>query len=136
MRALVEIAVRGEDTVSLKTVADQQGISLYYLEQIIAVLRKAGYVSSTRGAQGGYRISRALNDISALEIVELLEGSLAPVTCIDDIDTCERTGQCSTEGLWRRVDSAVRDVLKETSLADLVAERTLLQLEPVPEHLS
>ena len=136
MRALVEIAVRGEDTVSLKTVADQQGISLYYLEQIIAVLRKAGYVSSTRGAQGGYRISRALNDISALEIVELLEGSLAPVTCIDDIDTCERTGQCSTEGLWRRVDSAVRDVLKETSLADLVAERTLLQLEPVPEYLS
>ena len=136
MRALVEIAVRGEDTVSLKTVADQQGISLYYLEQIIAVLRKAGYVRSTRGAQGGYRISKALNDISALEIVELLEGSLAPVTCIDDIDTCERTGQCSTEGLWRRVDSAVRDVLKETSLADLVAERTLLQLEPVPEYLS
>lgn len=135
MRALVEIALHGANPVSLKTVAERQDISQHYLEQLVAVLRKAGYVESTRGAHGGYRVTRPLPDISALEVVELLEGSLAPVSCIEDEDNCERTGHCSTEGLWRRVDTAVREVLGATSLADLVAERNLLQLEPVPDHL-
>ena len=135
MRALVEIALHGAEPVSLKTVAERHDISQHYLEQIVAVLRKAGYVESTRGARGGYRVTKALPAISALEVVELLEGSLAPVSCIEDEDNCERTGHCSTEGLWRRVDTAVRDVLGSTSLADLVAERQLLQLEPLPPHL-
>jgi Rrf2 family transcriptional regulator, cysteine metabolism repressor len=135
MRALVEIALRGQQPISLKIIAEQQGISQDYLEQIIAVLRKAGYVESTRGAYGGYRIAKPLPAISALEIVELLEGSLAPVTCIDNTDNCTRVGQCSTETLWRRVDRSVRDVLGSTTLAQLVAERELLQLEPLPEHL-
>ena len=134
MRALVEIALHGETPVSLKTVSERHDISQHYLEQIVAVLRRAGYVQALRGARGGYRVTRDLQDIDALEIVELLEGSLAPVTCIDDEDNCERTGNCSTEGLWRRVDSAVREVLRATSLADLVAERELLQLEPLPEQ--
>ena len=134
MRALVEIALSGDVSTSLKTVAERQDISQHYLEQIIAVLRRAGYVTAVRGAHGGYRIAKPLESIDALEIVELLEGSLAPVTCIEDEDTCERTGRCSTESLWRRVDSAVREVLSATTLADLVAERELLQLEPLPEH--
>ncbi len=136
MRALVEIALSGNEPVSLKTVAERQLISQPYLEQIVAVLRRAGYVEALRGAHGGYRVTRALDKIDALEIVELLEGSLAPVTCIDDEETCERTGNCSTEGLWRRVDTAVREVLRSTTLADLVAERGLLQLEALPEHFA
>ena len=136
MRALVEIALHGETPVSLKTVSEQHDISQHYLEQIVAVLRKGGYVTSTRGAHGGYRVTKSLNDISALEVVELLEGSLAPVSCIEDDDSCERTGHCSTEGLWRRVDTAVRDVLGSTSLADLVAEKEFLQFEPLPDYLS
>ena len=75
------------------------------------MLRRAGYVESVRGAHGGYRINKDMREINALEIVELLEGSLAPVACIDDADDCERTGRCSTEGLWRKVDTAVREVL-------------------------
>ena len=136
MRALVEIALHGEVPVSLKTVSDRHDISQHYLEQIVAVLRRGGYVASTRGAHGGYRVTKALTDISALEIVELLEGGLAPVSCIEDTESCERTGQCSTEGLWRRVDTAVRDVLGSTSLADMVAEREFLQFEPLPDYLS
>lgn len=136
MRALVEIALYGDEPVSLKTVAERQGISQHYLEQLMAVLRRAGYVEALRGAHGGYRVNKPLPQIDALEIVELLEGSLAPVTCIDDEATCERTGNCSTEGLWRRVDTAVREVLRGTTLADLVAERQLLQLEPLPDHLA
>lgn len=133
MRALVEIGLQGDKPISLKAVSERQGISHLYLEQLIAVLRKAGFVESIRGAYGGYRIAKPLDSINALDIVELLEGSFAPVSCIEDLANCERTGQCSTEGLWRNVDKAVRDVLSGTSLADLVAERGLLQLEPLPE---
>lgn len=135
MRALVEIALSSEPT-SLKVVSDRQNISQHYLEQIIAVLRRAGIVESTRGAYGGYRIARPLEQVTALEVVELMEGSLAPVACIEDTEACEHTGHCSTETLWNRVDSAVREVLKGTTLAQLVAERQLLQLEPLPERFA
>lgn len=133
MRALVEIAVHGTTPVSLKTIAERHAISQPYLEQLFVVLRRAGYVSSKRGAHGGYRIAKSVDAITALEVVELLEGGLAPVACIEDEDTCARTGNCSTEGLWREVDMAVRKVLGATTLADLVAQRAFLQLEPLPE---
>lgn len=133
MRALVEIALCNEPT-SLKVVSERQQISMNYLEQIIAVLRRGGIVESTRGAYGGYRLARPAADITALEVVELLEGSVAPVACIEDESACARHGHCSTEGLWQRVDSAVREVLGGTTMAQLVAERMdLLQLEPLPE---
>lgn len=132
MRALVEVALGGDEPTSLKTVADRQVLSHQYLEQIFAVLRRAGIVESVRGARGGYRVTRPLAEVTALEVVELLEGSVAPVTCIDDEGTCERVGHCSTEVLWRRVDGAVRAVLGTTTLADLVAQRRILQLEPAP----
>ncbi len=128
MRALVEVALGGDEPTSLKTVADRQSLSHQYLEQIFAVLRRAGIVESVRGARGGYRVARSLEAVPALEVVELLEGSVAPVTCIDDEGTCERVGHCSTEILWRRVDAAVREVLGSTSLADLVAQRQILGL--------
>lgn len=134
MRALVEVALGGDRPTSLKTVAERQQLSQPYLEQIFAVLRNAGVVESVRGAHGGYRVVRALDDVDALEIVELLEGSVAPVTCIEDGESCERTGQCSTEPLWREVDDAVRTVLRRTTLGDLVQRRGLLQLEPLPSH--
>jgi len=133
MRALVEVALGGAEPTSLKTVADRQGLSHQYLEQIFAHLRRAGIVESVRGAHGGYRVARPLDEVPALEVVELLEGSVAPVTCIDDEGTCQRVGHCSTETLWRRVDAAVREVLGATSLADLVAQRRILNLEPLPE---
>jgi Rrf2 family protein len=134
MRALVEIAMHGDAAVSLKTVSERQGISLHYLEQIIAVLRRAGYVESTRGAYGGYKVAKPMTEITALEVTELLEGSLAPVACLEAQDNCERVGHCSTETLWKRVDIAVRDVLRSTTLAQLVAERELLQVEPLPDN--
>lgn len=133
MRALVEVAVGGDRPTSLKTVADRQELSHQYLEQIFAVLRRAGVVESVRGARGGYRLARRPDRITALEVVELLEGSVAPVACIDEDDTCGRVGACSTEPLWREVDAAVRRVLAGTTLADLMAERQLLNIEPLPE---
>lgn len=134
MRALIEIALDGDRPTSLKAVAERQDISHLYLEQIFAVLRRAGYVTSVRGAYGGYLIARPLTQISALEIVELLEGSVAPVSCIEDAGNCSHVGDCATEPLWRKVDAAVRTVLGSTSLADLVGKRELLNLEPLPER--
>jgi Rrf2 family protein len=136
MRALVEVAVGGDRPTSLKTVADRQELSHQYLEQIFAVLRRAGVVESVRGARGGYRLARRPDRITALEVVELLEGSVAPVACIDEDDTCGRVGACSTEPLWREVDAAVRRVLQGTTLADLMAERQLLNIEPLPESFA
>jgi len=132
MRALVEVAVGGERPTSLKTIADRQGLSQQYLEQIFAALRRAGIVESVRGAHGGYRVARPLDAVDALTIVEVLEGSVAPVQCIDDETSCERTGSCSTEGLWRDVDAAVRAVLRSTTLADLVRGHSFIALEPPP----
>ncbi len=135
MRALVEVALGGDSPTSLKTVAERQNLSHQYLEQIFSVLRRAGLVESVRGARGGYRLAKPVDDVAALEVVELLEGSVAPVSCIEDADACHRMGHCTTEPLWRRVDAAVRDVLAATTLADLVAERSFLQLEPLPDAL-
>ena len=134
MRALVEVAVAGDRPTSLKTVAERQELSHQYLEQIFAVLRRARIVDSVRGARGGYRLSRPPGEVTALEVVELLEGSVAPVTCIEDEATCGRVGACSTEPLWREVDRAVRQVLGGTTLADLMEERQLLNIEPLPER--
>ena len=133
MRALVEVAMAGDRPTSLKTVAARQDLSHQYLEQIFAVLRRAGIVDSVRGAHGGYRLSRPPGEVTSLEVVELLEGSVAPVTCIEDEATCDRVGACSTEPLWREVDRAVREVLGGTTLADLMQERQLLNIEPLPD---
>ena len=136
MRALVEIALSGDKPTSLKTVSYRQNISQQYLEQIVAVLRRGGIVESIRGAYGGYRLARSMEKITALEVVELMEGSLAPVVCIEDEDKCEHTGNCSTEDLWQRVDQSIRDVLRDTTLAQLVVERKLLKIESLPKEFA
>ncbi len=136
LRALVEIGLRSPAAVPLKEVAESQGISQHYLEQIASQLRRSGFIRSVRGAKGGYRIGRAPEQISALEVVEALEGSLSPVTCLDDPDSCAQTGHCSTESLWGKVDVAMRTVLNSTTLEGLIYERQLIeakklvQLEP------
>ena len=141
LRALVEIGLRSPSAVPLKDVAEVQGISLHYLEQIASQLRRSGFIRSVRGAKGGYKLGRSTDKISALEVVEALEGSLAPVTCLDDPESCWQTGSCSTETLWKKVDMAMRGVLVGTTLKDLVEERKviesrkLVQLELNPQHL-
>ncbi len=127
LRALVEIGLRAPEAVPLKEVAEAQGISQHYLEQIAAQLRRAGFIRSVRGAKGGYRLARPPERVTALEVVEALEGSLAPVSCIEDPKSCAKVGQCSTELLWRRVDLAMRQVLGGTTLKDLIEERRLLE---------
>ncbi len=123
LRLMMELAM-GEKgrAISVKEISSRQSISVKYLEQIIATLAKAGYVRSARGPQGGYSLKRDPKEYTVGEILRLTEGSLAPVSCVEeDGDSCEREKYCATVELWRRVNQAVNEVVDNTTLADLVS---------------
>jgi Rrf2 family transcriptional regulator, cysteine metabolism repressor len=133
VRLLVELGRQADGRpVSLKAIAAAEGLPLAYLERIVALLRKADLVESTRGAHGGYRLSRPAQDIRMDEAIVALEGSVAPMTCFVD-DRADAApgvlcsheadhGQgCATKLLWTRVHGGVFKALQQTTLADLVA---------------
>ena len=140
LRALIEIGRGGQQPVPLKDVSDRQGLSQHYLEQIASNLRRAGFIKSVRGAHGGYRLARPPAQISAYDVVTAMEGSIAPVSCVEDDHACTSQSVCGTQNLWFRVDAALRDVLGNTTLADLISESEqqqhaqLVQIEPSFEH--
>lgn len=120
---LYDLAVNGtEHPVSVKEIATRQEISVKYTEQIISILNKAGYVSSSRGFQGGYRLTKSLEEYVIGDVLRLTEGSLAPVECLASGKVeCPKHGQCATILLWEKVDKAIRDVVDNVTLAELVA---------------
>jgi Rrf2 family cysteine metabolism transcriptional repressor len=136
VRLLVELgkAANGDGPgapVSLKSIADGEGLPLAYLERIVALLKKSGFVESTRGAHGGYRLAQAPEDIRMDAVITALEGSVAPMSCfLDDRggDTsrmlCSHHDDgelCATKLLWTRVQGGVIRALQQTTLAELVA---------------
>lgn len=122
LRLMLDLALdNGQKPARLKDVAARQDISLKYMEQIIAVLQKADYVTSIRGPQGGYRLTRAPEDYTVGMILRLIEGNLAPVACLqEEINSCPRRETCVTLRLWRELDDAIRGVIDKYTLADLV----------------
>lgn len=107
--------------VSLKDVAGRQEISDKYLEQIISVLNKAGYVKSVRGAQGGYLLKKDPSEYTVGMILRLTEGDLAPVSCVGDSkDECNRKAGCVTVRIWQQINDAVNNVVDNITLADLL----------------
>ena len=130
VRLLVELGRQGSGApVSLKAIAETEGLPLAYLERIVALLKKAGLVESTRGAHGGYRLARSAADIRMDEAVLALEGGIAPMSCfVDDREDnrvlCShledgRSG-CATRLLWTRVQGGVLGALGKTTLQELV----------------
>ena len=119
---LYDLAVNGtEHPVSVKEMATRQEISVKYTEQIISILNKAGYVSSSRGFQGGYRLTKPLNEYVIGDILRLTEGSLAPVECLATAEKpCPKQQKCATIMLWEKVDKAIRDVVDHVTLQDLL----------------
>lgn len=122
LRLMLDLALYGnQEPVRLKDVAKRQEISIKYLEQIISVLQKAGYVKSIRGAQGGYHLMKAPEDYTVGMILRLIEGDLAPVACLEDeVNQCPRQAACVTLRLWKELDAAIRGVVDKYTLADLV----------------
>ena len=120
-RALLDLAVQGSrEPVSLKDIAKRQQISLQYLEHLMTPLITAGMVRSVRGPKGGVLLAKLPEEIKLSEIVQLLEGSTAPVDCVDNPKLCPRSGLCVTRDVWDEVKKAVDEVLEGMTLQNMV----------------
>lgn len=121
LRLMLDLALcDGEVAVPLRDVAERQEISDKYLEQIVTQLARGGLVRSVRGAGGGYLLTRKPAEYTVGEILRQLEGSLAPVSCVNGGACCERVDQCVTVELWQQIQAAVDGVVDNVTLADLV----------------
>ena len=122
LRTMVDLAVHGDgEPVKIKDIASRQEISGKYLEQIISILSRAGYVRSIRGNQGGYYLSRPAAEYTVGDILRVTEGSLAPVDCLNGKENfCTRKIECVTLRLWKELDHAIRGVVDQYTLEDLV----------------
>ena len=122
LRVMVDLAQHPEDGfVSLKTVAERQGISMKYLEMIVGHLKKAELVESTRGKEGGYRLVKAPEDYTVGEILRCLEDNLAPVACIrEDGVHCDQAAGCMTLPMWQELDEITNAYLDRVTLQDLI----------------
>ncbi|MBP2642303.1 MAG: cymR 1 [Firmicutes bacterium] len=125
--AMFDLALHyGQGPISLKSVALRQGISEHYLEQLMGILRKAGYVKSVRGAQGGYTLTKDPTQITVGEIVRVMEGPIAPVDCLlaapQNNEYCGRAQTCITRGVWAKVRDSINAVVDSITLADLCKE--------------
>ena len=129
VRVMVELARRGGDEpVALAEIAEHEGLPLAYLEHLVARLRRAGLIESRRGAHGGYLLAREPAEITMAEVVEVLEGRIAPVECItsspDGTIRCTRESDpehvCTTKLLWTKVRGSIVRTLEQTTLAELI----------------
>jgi Rrf2 family protein len=121
LRALLDLALhRGEGLVLLKDIARRQEVSLPYLEHLITPLIAAGLMKSTRGARGGVSLLKPPSEIKLSEAVQLLEGSIAPVDCVNNPALCHRSTFCVTRDVWVEMKEAMSQVLDSTTLQDLV----------------
>lgn len=122
LKAMFDLAMHyGSDPIPLKVVAERQDISEHYLEQLIAVLRKAGLVKSIRGAQGGYILAKAPTEIKVGDVIRVLEGPIAPLECVSEQETitCEKVNYCISRDIWARVRDSITDVLDSITLEDM-----------------
>ncbi len=122
VRVMLDLALNNTgECIKVKDIASRQGISEKYLEQIIAVLNRAGYVNSVRGAQGGYRIAKDPSEYTVGMILRLTEGSMAPVACLDEgTPECDRCDTCETLEVWKDLYAAINNVIDNVTIADLV----------------
>lgn len=122
VRVLLDLAQhRGGGFIPMKEVAARQGISLKYIERLMPALKAAELVESVHGIGGGYRLSRPPQDYTLWEILELAEGDLAPVSCLQsDAPPCPRAGECPTLNVWEGYQQLTRDYFSAITLADLL----------------
>ncbi len=126
LRVMLDLALQPPgDYVSLKEISMRQGISLKYLEAIIAILNKQGFFDSQRGKLGGYRLNRTPAEYTAGEILRLTEGSLAPVSCLDvGCVSCTQSPSCMTMNLWQKLDGIIGGYLGGVTLQDILDGKT------------
>jgi Rrf2 family protein len=122
IRALIELALHyGGGTIQSAEIAARQRIPEPYLDQLLTTLRRAGFIRSVRGPQGGHALIRPPEELSLREVLEALEGSLAPIDCLEESSSCTRVGGCAQRALWEEIPAATVAILERTTLADLAA---------------
>ncbi len=120
-RALLDLALhQGEGWILLKDIAQRQQIPLRYLEHLIAPLIAGGILRSIRGAKGGVSLARLPEEVTLSEVIQLLEGSIAPVECINNPGVCSRSELCAPRDIWGELKKAMDGVLESITLQDLV----------------
>ena len=121
LRMMLDMALADSGKpVRVKEIAERQEISEKYMEQIMSILNKAGFVRSVRGPQGGYFLTRKPEEYTVGMILRLTEGSLAPVACVEEENTCEKIHDCATILVWQKMNEAINDVVDHMTLQDLV----------------
>ncbi len=123
-RAMLDLTLHyGEGPRQLKNIASKQGISEKYLEQVLTFLRKEGYILTQKGSGGGYLLAMPPREITLYDVIRSVEGSLAPVACVDNTAFCEKTDGCVTRDVWSRLKQKIVEELSATTLADLAREQ-------------
>jgi Rrf2 family cysteine metabolism transcriptional repressor len=120
VRAALELAENvGRRPLQLRAIAQHQEISVKYLEQLMTVLRSAGFVRSVRGSKGGYVLAKPANQIKLSDIFNCLEGPVVTAECVDSDDYCNRAADCVVKQVWAQVQRAINSVLESMTLQDL-----------------
>ncbi|MCC8194806.1 MAG: Rrf2 family transcriptional regulator [Deltaproteobacteria bacterium] len=121
LRLLVRLALQDDARLSMSDIAQEEGVSIKYLEQIVGLLKPLGILESVRGAHGGYRLVDDPAQITMDRVFESLGGLSASAPCFEDAGICERVEYCTTKPFWGLLDEHVRGFLRRTTLADVVA---------------
>lgn len=133
LRAILDLAMNGKnEAVALSGIAERQDISISYLEQLIAKLKKAGIVNSIRGAQGGYVLAKKPEDISVGDILRALEGDLNPVDCAEIVGkgtSCSGADMCVTKYVWKRISDSINNTVDTMMLSELLDQSEKIRSE-------
>lgn len=130
-RAMLELALNyGKGQVLLREIAERQGISARYLERIMVTLVSAGLVRSLRGQKGGFNLAKPPKDIRLDQIIQVVEGPISPVACVDDPKICDRVDICIIIDIWRKLKDAMLDVLSSITLEKMVE----MQKKKIPKQ--
>lgn len=121
---MLELACHyGEGPIELKEIAKRESISLKYLEQLIVPLRTAGLVKSVRGSKGGYSLAKPPSEICLNDLIEILEGPLNLIECLNDSKVCQKISTCVTRDIWKEVSEAIQGIFHSVTLEDMVDRR-------------
>ena len=121
LRVMTDLAVnQGDKFISLNDIAKRQGISNKYLEQIIAMLNKAGFLETARGNNGGYKLSRKPNEYSVGDILRATEGELMSIYCNTEDGQCAKKGKCKRYTFWEGLDNVIAEYVDSKTLEDLI----------------
>ena len=121
LRIMVDLAENQQGgPVSLKDIAERENIGIKYLEIIVSSLNKNGLLKSVRGKNGGYMLNREPGEYTISSILNAAEGSLAPVACVGEGDSCENAPSCKTYKLWKELDDVIEDFLSSKTLQDIL----------------